>query len=290
MPFFEVPTIKSVLEPLVKWSGSKRSQAKDIVSAIPHSYETYYEAFCGGCSVLYYILNNCPDKFNRYVCNDLNGPLIGLYNKVKSNPDEVSDVYHYHWGSLNIDDDLERKKRYFSEIRALFNATQDPLLLFFIMRTTTNGMPRYNDAGEFNNSFHVTRNGIVPDTMERIIHEWSSKLNEYEVEFRNGSYAELSPTIGDLMYLDPPYAHTKGMYFGSIDCKALYSYLRELPCDYCMSFDGEVEGEDYSVEVPRDIYGKHILLDNGISSFRRTIGNGSIVNIKESLYCRFAKR
>lgn len=43
MPFFEVPTIKSVLEPLVKWSGSKRSQAKDIISAIPHSYETYYE-------------------------------------------------------------------------------------------------------------------------------------------------------------------------------------------------------------------------------------------------------
>ena len=46
-----------MLDPLVKWSGSKRSQAKAIVEEMfrkRSSYETYIEPFCGGCSVLYY--------------------------------------------------------------------------------------------------------------------------------------------------------------------------------------------------------------------------------------------
>ena len=70
------------LDPLVKWSGSKRSQAAAILASVKGSYNTYYEPFCGGCSVLFYILNNCPDKFKHYVCSDLNAPLIELYRLV----------------------------------------------------------------------------------------------------------------------------------------------------------------------------------------------------------------
>lgn len=50
----------SKLQPVIKWTGSKRSQAKSIVDNIHKNYDTYYESFCGGCSVLFYILNNCP--------------------------------------------------------------------------------------------------------------------------------------------------------------------------------------------------------------------------------------
>lgn len=278
------------LDPLVKWSGSKRSQAAAILASVKGSYNTYYEPFCGGCSVLFYILNNCPDKFKYYVCSDLNAPLIELYRLVKQSPDDIRRSYRHLWTDLNADDDLERKKAYFADVRASFNERHDPRFLFFIMRTTTNGMPRYNAQGEFNNSFHVTRNGMHPDTMDRIIGEWSSKLNEFNVYFNHGTYLGVKPGPNDFMYLDPPYAHTKGMYYGSIDCDALYSYLRELPCDYCMSFDGEVEGEDYTVHVPEDIYGERLLIDSGGSSFRRIIGNGKIVHVKESLYCRFSRQ
>ena len=60
----------SKLQPIIKWSGSKRSQAEQIVSLIDKNYDSYYESFCGGCSVLFYILNHCPNKFKHYVIED----------------------------------------------------------------------------------------------------------------------------------------------------------------------------------------------------------------------------
>lgn len=39
-------------EPVIKWSGSKRTQAGDILAWFPKEIDTYYEPFCGGASVL----------------------------------------------------------------------------------------------------------------------------------------------------------------------------------------------------------------------------------------------
>ena len=37
-----------MFEPVIKWSGSKRSQASEIISNFPKEIDTYYESFCGG--------------------------------------------------------------------------------------------------------------------------------------------------------------------------------------------------------------------------------------------------
>lgn len=42
----------SSLQPVIKWSGSKRSQAEEIISYFPRNYNTYYEPFIGGGSIL----------------------------------------------------------------------------------------------------------------------------------------------------------------------------------------------------------------------------------------------
>lgn len=279
----------SKLQPVIKWSGSKRSQAESIVSLIDKQYDTYYESFCGGCSVLYYILNNCPNKFKHYVCNDINGPLINLYNLIKKDWKKVYEVYEYHWKELNKDNDLNRKRTYFENIRAEFNKSHLPELFFFIMRTTTNGMPRYNKNGEFNNSFHITRNGIQPQKMKTILQEWAELLNKYNVEFISKSFEEIEPSDNDFMYLDPPYFNTKGMYYGIIDYKLFWEYLGNQKCDYFLSFDGIAGTENNIVNIPNSVYDKHILLDSGNSSFRRVIGNSKNTNVYESLYIKMRK-
>ena len=38
-----------MFQPVIKWSGSKRSQANDILKFFPKQINTYYEPFCGGC-------------------------------------------------------------------------------------------------------------------------------------------------------------------------------------------------------------------------------------------------
>lgn len=272
-----------IFEPVIKWSGSKRSQAENIINHFPKEIDTYYEPFCGGASVLRRLLDS-DIKVNRYVCSDLNDGLIALWNEIKNNPKDVSDYYFKLWHELNENDDKERKKKYFTMVRERFNREKNPLDFMFIMRTTTNGMPRYNSSGEFNNSFHVTRNGIIPETLEKIIYEWSEILNNNNVEFRCCSYEVIQPNENDFMYLDPPYANTKGMYYGKINYNRFWNWLRSCKCKYALSFDGLSGNVDSTYEVPEDVYSKHEYLLNGNSSFKRTIGNSNDSIVYESLY------
>ena len=80
-------------------------------------------------------------------------------------------------------EDKAVKRAYFEAIRGRLNKEHNPLDFMFIMRTTTNGMPRYNKNGEFNNSFHITRDGIMPDKLSKIITEWSELLNKYDLTY-----------------------------------------------------------------------------------------------------------
>ncbi len=272
-------------EPVIKWSGSKRSQAEKIISFFPKKIDTYYESFCGGASVLRRLLNS-DIQIKNYICSDLNKGLIDLWNEIIANPSKVSSYYKKLWEELNKDEDKQRKKEYFANVRERYNKEHNPLDFMFIMRTTTNGMPRYNHNGEFNNSFHVTRNGIIPETLERIIFEWSQILNENKVKFINCSYEDIIPTEKDFLYLDPPYANTKGMYYGTIDLEKFWNYLRQLPCKYALSFDGKSGEIDNTWNVPKDIYAKHEYLLSGNSSFKRTIGKSNNSIVYESLYIK----
>lgn len=273
-------------QPAIKWSGSKRSQSEEIVKRIKDKeYDTYYEPFCGGSSVLYQVLHS-DKKFEKYICSDLNDGLIALWNKIKDNPQDIIDSYTIMWNELNADDDKQRKKEYFYMVRERFNKYKNPNDFMFIMRTTTNGMPRYNRDGEFNNSFHVTRNGIIPESLAKVVNEWSELLNKHNVQFINCSYHELNPTEKDFIYLDPPYANTKGMYYGTIDYEKLWNWLRESKSDYILSFDGKTSSENMTYNVPKDLYSTHEYLYSGNSSFRRVIGTSSSEYVSESLYIK----
>lgn len=274
-------------EPVIKWSGSKRSQSEEIVKRIPNKqYDTYYEPFCGGCSVLFQLLHS-DIQVNNYICSDINKGLIDLWNEIKNNPKNVAKSYEQMWNELNVDDDKERKKQYFYKVRERYNTNHSPYDFMFIMRTTTNGMPRYNRNGEFNNSFHVTRNGIQPKKLEKTIHEWSELLNKHNVQFVHRNYKDIKPNNNDLLYLDPPYAETKGMYYGAINYNDLWNWLRECNCNYLLSFDGKITSEDKTKTIPIDIYDVHEYIYSGNSSFRRVIGKSNKEYVEESLYIKY---
>lgn len=251
----------------------------------PAEIDVYYEPFCGGASVLRRLLSS-NIQVNRYVCSDINSGLIDLWNEIINHPKLVASYYEKLWNELNIDDDKQRKKEYFAQVRRRYNEHRNPLDFMFIMRTTTNGMPRYNSNGEFNNSFHITRNGILPDSLRKIIFEWSDLLNEKDVKFISCSYDEVNASQHDFVYLDPPYANTKGMYYGTIDYTLLWHWIRQLPCKYLLSFDGVSGKNNNTYNVPNDIYSRHEYLFSGNSSFKRTIGKSKDSVVYESIYIK----
>lgn len=275
-----------MFQPVIKWSGSKRSQCENIIKYFPKEIDTYYEPFCGGASVCRALTESKDHKVNKFVCSDLNRDLINLWNAVKNRPKEVADYYKILWTEMNKNDDKAIKRAYFENVRERYNKERNPLDFMFIMRTTTNGMPRYNSKGEFNNSFHITRNGINPDTLEKIIFEWSDLLNENNVEFRHCSYIEIEPQENDFIYMDPPYANTKGMYFDKFDNQEFFVWMKMIPCGYAFSYDGKSGNENHTYDVPTDLYNEHVYIKSGNSSFKRIKEVAKDAIVYESLYLK----
>lgn len=272
-------------QPVIKWSGSKRSQTTQILQYFPDEMHIYYEPFCGGASMMRALMES-GKKVDKYIISDINKDLIALWQGIQYQPDEVYSVYKRRWEEMKSLEDRADKREYFKKVRDLYNKYHDPFDFMFIMRTTTNGMPRYSKSGNFNNSFHITRDGIEPEKLKKLIDEWSGIINKNDVSFKHCDYLDIKTGDFDFMYLDPPYAGTKGMYYGKIDYNELFDYLRNLNCSYAMSFDGISGDVDNTYDVPEDVYDKHAYIRSGNSSFKRTIGKDKHAIVYESLYIR----
>lgn len=273
-------------QPVIKWTGSKRSQSQEILKYFPKKINKYIEPFVGGGSIMRSLLES-DIEFNQVICSDINKDLIILWNYIKLFPEKLIDKYSNMWDELNKNDDICRKKEYYNFIRNRCNKTHQPEDFLFISRTTVNGLIRYNKKEELNNSFHLTRNGIRPKTLYKVIMEWSKLINQFNVIFLNRDYQEQNGFNEDFIYCDPPYKATKGIYNGTINYDVFWDWLKKQQCQYAFSFDGKTSNmEDYTADVPKDIYNYHVYIDSGNSSFRRIIGKSKNTNVYESLYLK----
>ena len=285
----------STFQPIIKWTGSKRSQCDELIQYFPDEIDTYYEPFCGGCSMMRRLLDS-DVKFNKIVCSDFNIDLITLWKEIQLHPNDVFWKYSEMWSTMMECGDVDSKRSYFEQKRYEYNMTHDPFIFFFIMRTTTNGMPRYNSKGEFNNSFHLTRNGITPENLKPILLDWHHKLNQYDIEFKHCSYEKIFGEAkgNDFVYLDPPYVSVlkHSMYSGGMNFDQYFNelyWLNKKGVKYMMSFSGKSGSEDNTCQVPEDCYIKHLYIKSGNSSFKRTTGNDKNAMVYESLYLNFEK-
>ena len=80
---------------------------------------------------------------------------------------------------------------------------------------------------------------------------------------------------------------TGGMYFGGFDNKSFFSFLSHLQCDYAFSYDGISGSQNMVSEVPKNLFKKHVMIENGNSSFKRVVGNDKNATVHESLYLNF---
>ena len=269
---------------LIKWSGSKDSQSDIIISYFPKKINNYYEPFIGGGSILLKLLEN-NYNINKYMISDINNELIEIYKLIKNDPYRLISKYNEHHTKFNMYN-IEFRKKYFHEIREKFNKYHLPDDFYFIMRTTTNGMPRYNRNKEFNNSCHFSRPGMDPKKVENIILKYNKLFNNNDIEFICKDYKSLNiKQYDDFIYLDPPYENTKGMYFSNFNNKEFIEWINNINCKYALSYDGKINND--KVEHISPNYIRHYYINSGNSSFRRVIGNSNDSVVSESLYLNY---
>ena len=107
------------VNPLIKWIGSKRFQSAEIIKYFPNVINTYYEPFCGSCSVMFQLLNSREHTINNVVCSDINGDLIDFWKTFKKDPKGIYKEYVKMWTIMsNLSDDNLRRK-YFESSHCL---------------------------------------------------------------------------------------------------------------------------------------------------------------------------
>ena len=201
---------------------------------------------------------NYADPF-KAICGDTCKPLIDIWNMIKYRPRFLIDSYTNLYNSY-----LKNGIDVYYETRNRYNHTKQPEDFFFLTRLSINGLIRFNSKGEFNAAGHATRNGMRAKGMERIIEQWHYKIQNYEFILSDYRSTTSTATAKDIIYFDPPYLRTKGMYQGTFNHTAFYEHLERLNdrnVKWLLSLDG-------TSEIPEKLYKHKYKLYAGVSPFR----------------------
>jgi DNA adenine methylase len=261
----------------IKWSGGKRSCARAIACYLPSS-KRYFEPFLGGGSVLY--CRSDPASF----ASDLYGPLIEFWNLVKTDARGLIDYYRIQWEALQED-----LPDYFYVVRERFNRNPNGRDLCFLSRTCVNGIIRFNDNGEFNNSFHLSRKGMRPDLFKQGIMLWSQRLQSVDLACCDYREALGRAQKGDLVYMDPPYMGSKNRYISDLNYAGLLDSLEALNqrgVRWALSFDGSRGEDSYQVAMPKHLFRQAVDVRTGLSAVKKVL-NGAEEHVTEKLYLNF---
>jgi DNA adenine methylase len=262
---------------LLKWTGSKRSQAARIAGFAP-THNRYFEPFLGGGALLFFFARPGAQA------SDIYAPVIAFWNLVRDEPEQLIEDYTTQWRALQ--DDLPA---YFYVVRERFNKTQRPEDLNFLTRTCVNGIVRFSKSGQFNNSFHLSRRGMLPNTFRRIVLKWSERVSGVEFHSRDYTEALHQARRGDFVYLDPPYFGNKQRYIGNLDVDRFFVELDKLNqrgVKWALSFDGSRGDLSLIHDVPKALYKRHMLLSSGTSAVNKVL-NGPLQDVEESLYLNY---
>ena len=265
-------------EPVIKWSGSKRSVAASLRHLFPRAGR-YFEPFVGGGAMLPF--RPCRDA----VAGDVIKELIDLWTCIRDEPVKTASEYEKRWQKLQ-----DQGHTAYYAIREAFNRTRNPHDFLFLTRTCVNGLIRFNGDGDFNNSLHHTRPGIAPNRLREIIRKWSAILQG--VSFATADYRETLSTVaeGDLVFLDPPYAGTRGRYSQEkFDVSNFYEELErlnEVGAKWVVTFDGYAGERTYEEALPKNLFESRLALPTGNSPFTKLMRTG-VDAVVESVYLNF---
>jgi len=251
----------------IPYQGSKRNLAADILRFFPQKIDRLIEPFAGSAAIT--IASAYYFKANKFIVNDINEPLINLWDKIVNEPQTIVRDYHHIWNNQ-----LGNEEEFYYQIRDNFNQTKEPKYLLFLLAKCVKAAVRYNAEGNFNQSPDKRRKGRLPENMRFDILNVSNLLKDkvifYSVDFEK--ILDMA-TGNDLVYMDPPYQGTAKnggfRYMEDLNHEnfviSLYK-LNKRNIPFILSYDGRTDNKTYGEELPKELNLHKIEIDAGRSS------------------------
>jgi DNA adenine methylase len=267
----------------IPYQGSKRNLAKYILPFFPLEIGTLFEPFSGSAAIS--IAAAAYGKASRFHLNDVNQPLIALWNEIIYRPNEIAAQYEYLWSEQQ-----GNERKYYDIVRDNFNKTKRPDYLLYLLARCVKASVRYNASGDFNQSPDNRRLGRKPQQMKDDILAVSSLLRN-KTDLTSGDYKEILDiaTSKDLVYMDPPYqgvcATGDPRYFSGIDFDEFMQELNEMnkkDVPFILSYDGRTGKKSYGEILPDELGMYRLEVDAGRSTQATLLGRDDVTY--ESVY------
>jgi len=235
------------------------------------------EPFAGSAAVS--LATASCGKSHSFHINDLNEPLMDLWNEIITNPNGISDGYETLWNEQK-----DKEKEFYFIVRDKFNNTGRPDYFLYLLARCVKASIRYNSKGEFNQSPDNRRKGRHPDKMRSDIFVASYLLRGRTI-ITHDNYKNILKKVSktDLVYMDPPYQGVctgrDPRYYNGIDFDDFLSQIEKLVRRRISFILSE---KTYGRKVPTDIGIQRIEVKAGRSTQSTLLGRNEITY--ESIY------
>jgi DNA adenine methylase len=267
----------------IPYQGSKRNTASEILRYFPEDVHTLLEPFAGSAAIS--LAAAAQGVAREYWLNDLNKPLMGLWERIINEPKQISDEYETLWR-----EQLDDPRAYYDKVRDQFNVTGRPDYFLYLLARCVKASVRYNANGEFNQSPDNRRRGARPSTMRDMI-MGASYLLKGRTRVTSSNYRDVlkKATRSDLVYMDPPYqgvCRTRDTrYLTGVQFCEFVEALEDLNAReirYIVSYDGRTGDKVHGRLLPADLNLTHVEIHAGRSSQATLLGRQDVTF--ESLY------
>ncbi len=266
---------KRLVEPfnmsLLKWIGSKQRMAHEIISYFPIEFGKYFEPFLGSGG----ILGTLAPKVA--IASDTFSPLIEIWQTLKISPSTVKEWYRERWQKMMNGDKVE----IYEQIKASYNSKPNGADLLFLTRSCYGGVVRFRKADGYMSTPCGIHKPIAPETFSLRVNEWYKRVAG--TTFFQLDYEEAMSLAkpGDLVYCDPPYAHSQAILYGaqSFSLEHLLSVIekcKERGVYVALSIDGTKRSGNMicDLPIPNGLFEHEMLIDIGHSMLKRFQMNG----------------
>jgi DNA adenine methylase len=251
---------------LLKWIGNKQRFAHEIVGSFPQHFARYFEPFLGSGGVLA-TLNP-----RTAIASDVFEPLMEIWKTLKSDPDKLKQWYKERWEIANG----EYKLQGYEKIKASFNEKQNGADLLFLCRACYGGVVRFRQSDGFMSTPCGIHEPIKPSSFNLRVDEWFQRVKNVDFLFTDYRCAMKMARKGDLIYCDPPYAHSQSILYGGHNFR-LEELLEEIErCKHdgiyvALSIDGtKKSGKTIcDLPIPDGLFEEAIFVNIGRSMLRR---------------------
>jgi len=249
---------------LLKWVGNKQRFADEIVACFPKRFGRYYEPFVGSGAVLGTL------SPSRAFASDACEPLIGIWQMVQAEPEQLAAEYRVRWRRFSKD-----RVDTYESVKERFNTTRNPADLFFLSRTCYAGIIRFRKDGYMSTPIGPHK-PVPPDSVSQRIKVWHERTKGAAFVCQDFEATLEESKKGDLVYCDPPYADTQAILYGaqSFSLSRLYAAIaraKNRGVYVVLSIDGHKKSGTKKVDVgmPEDLFETEYAVNCGRSMLRR---------------------